>query len=513
MKEGNTIFTLDKSVIEGKLSKDSKRYLEYCLVFIGNILERQARLSKEDQKDKFITFSFERRKQIMPKYYISSIEDDLIRLGIIEKDSSYSKEGEKAQGFRLTEEFFTNESLLYSIEDKMVNKRLSKYNDASTLSKSIDLSSSLNQDLVYQSSKFQLDVPKYISSSTSEYNVIGDNVDSNNHYVYQFLETSESKEGISPKLSVLGTVLNQKDFYSRKDNEDRFYSKWQILPKQLRQFLKLTDNPLGLMQVDISCSQPAILGGIASLEYYKKPKDLTDYITCVSSGKLYDIFSDYTREKAKHGLMILLFGEKIFGEFKPLEKRFQESFPTVYSYLTEIKKEDYRNSSKLLRKTEAKLILDGVCKSLMKIKSEDFAYMPIHDALIVPENYCRITEELIKSEFMSNFGFECNVKTKRVTEGKTTMIEYLNCPTAFKFNGYEYDLLCASGYLSVYSQKSNSKVCGYEIHKNVFKKNTLPNGQIVEKWFKPSTSQWGKFGFTKYSVQGAIDKFSELINE
>jgi|GEM_PF-3559314 len=524
MKEGNKIITITKTLLEGKLSQNNKKYLEYSLVFLNEILSKQARISNDGQ-DKFVTFSFERRSKLIPKYYISSIEEDLIKLGLLEKDSTYSKEGGKAQGFRLTDEFFKYGMTRYNLKEHLVSKRLEKYLGVEGDKYEIDLTNTINRGLVENSKKFELMIPKYEVSTTStsgthnggtstlfsSSNANSSSVCNNYHYVYQFLETSTDKKKDSLKLSRLINFAEGREHYSRKETGDRFYSKLQQLPKEYRHLISYSGNPLNLVQLDISCSQPALLAGILNKQSEKKTDDLLHYIDCVTTDSLYEVFKNYSRKEAKKGIMLLFFGEEIFGEFKELETTFAETFPSVYEYLNEIKREDYHKSSELLRMTEAHLILDKVCGTLNTVDSKDFAYLTIHDAIIVPENYAKLVSQLIKVEFNSLFGFECHVKEEKVTDGLKSLSEYSVAVDSFKLDSYDMELLCSQGRIAVYSQKSEGKVVGYEIHQHSFKKNVLPNGKVIEKWFRPSTSQWGKQGYTKYTLSGALTKYSELL--
>lgn len=88
-------------------------------------------------------------------------------------------------------------------------------------------------------------------------------------------------------------------------------------------------------------------------------------------------------------------------------------------------------------------------------------------------------------------------------------------PDYFYRKGFRYDLIDRKGDIACYSQTTTAleKVVGYE----VFKVQSHNGRQIGDHFFPaaeyvPSDAQWGKFGWTFYHKDKAIEKFLELIN-
>ncbi|NVK44349.1 MAG: hypothetical protein HWE39_24200 [Oceanospirillaceae bacterium] len=518
MKKEIKILTIDKNALSQKLPEANKKQIEFCQIFLNEILQRQSVFSANDNR--FMTFSYDTRKKMMPLNYINKVETDLVDLGLVEKDSTYSKSQNKAQGFRLTDDFFDQELAVDSIVQKPVLNRYRRYSSEREDRYDIDLSDSINTGLIKNCRKFKINFPNKeidftgkVSFSEPTTTLIGNGKD--NHYVYHFLEENKSKKESILKLAQL-LKANESGQYFVKHDEDRLYTKWTNLPRDFRKYLEFNANPLGLVQLDISCSQPVILAGLVynaiNRTITEEVQDVVEYMDLAMGGDLYNAFTNYDRDSAKKGILYLLSGNIEYPQFKELYEVFKSSFPTVWNYLKELKSEDYRNSSKVLRTEEASLILKDVCGELINLTAKDFAFLTIHDAIIVPKNYAGLVSSVVRRKFSDKYGFECFLKEEQVTDSTADISEYFVADDYFKTNGYSYHLLCANQNLAIYGQRNDALTVGYEVHINRFKKNTLPDGKTLEKWFRPSSEQWGKLGKTTYSLGKAMKIYSKLVN-
>lgn len=80
--------------------------------------------------------------------------------------------------------------------------------------------------------------------------------------------------------------------------------------------------------------------------------------------------------------------------------------------------------------------------------------------------------------------------------------------------GFHYELIKRKGMVAVYAQKytEDSEPIAYEVIKIRVAGNRLFKGKITPPYEKaPSTSQWGKYGWSYRLLENATKKFDELV--
>lgn len=88
-------------------------------------------------------------------------------------------------------------------------------------------------------------------------------------------------------------------------------------------------------------------------------------------------------------------------------------------------------------------------------------------------------------------------------------------PETFRKYGYDFKLVKRSEKAAIYSQAIKDVVFAYEVIKiRKLIRQMLPSGvTIPAKEAFPSTSDWGKHGWTVRTLERALAKFQELEDE
>ncbi len=95
------------------------------------------------------------------------------------------------------------------------------------------------------------------------------------------------------------------------------------------------------------------------------------------------------------------------------------------------------------------------------------------------------------------------------------MRETRDIPEKFTRDGIDYELIQRHGNVAaIYESKHDGVVRDYEVWKLRVHKKDYPAYDVqVGDIQKPSTREWGKFGWTYVKRESAENKFGHLINE
>jgi hypothetical protein len=124
------------------------------------------------------------------------------------------------------------------------------------------------------------------------------------------------------------------------------------------------------------------------------PSDLVDYLDACASGKYYEVLADLlgmryspaSRDRVKRASCWLIMGAPPLGA--PAWLRYSRRWPTVASFLEQIKRDDYRHAAWLLQRAESSLVILGACGDLMRDRP-DIPILTVHDAILTPARYVR----------------------------------------------------------------------------------------------------------------------------
>ena len=196
----------------------------------------------------------------------------------------------------------------------------------------------------------------------------------------------------------------------------RSFSNLVGFPKVLRQFIYI-ENELGdptyFKGLDVKSAQPLILGILLKEKYEKEsellseenseyfsekiseiiPEDVRQYISLNEEGIFYDYLMElftsknieFDEEVVKTQLFSRIFYNKERDNYKfKMRRSFDEVFPNVSKYITEVKSEKDDHSllpiSLQLKESE---IMRGIWKRLRKL---GIPFFPVHDCVYVPDD-------------------------------------------------------------------------------------------------------------------------------
>lgn len=208
------------------------------------------------------------------------------------------------------------------------------------------------------------------------------------------------------------------------------------LVKPLRQTLRIDGQPL--VGVDVACSQPMILclflpremDGIttalplvqpivsqnlitnSNTSTYNPPipgvvGDIERYISLCESGQLYEHLmtaagievTPASRNKFKK----TLFNKVFYGRRNrrgPVVEAFKREFPAVYATIEQMKQRNYRRLAQKMQKAESRLMIDTVCRRLMK-DHPDVPVITIHDSILTTPPHVEIVQNIIREAFQA----------------------------------------------------------------------------------------------------------------
>ena len=79
-------------------------------------------------------------------------------------------------------------------------------------------------------------------------------------------------------------------------------------------------------------------------------------------------------------------------------KAFKAEFPTVFEYITKLKKDDSRNVPLALQRAESQFVIGTVCKRILK-ESPDTPLWTIHDSILTTTSNSEFVQKVMEAEF------------------------------------------------------------------------------------------------------------------
>jgi hypothetical protein len=224
--------------------------------------------------------------------------------------------------------------------------------------------------------------------------------------------------------------IEESDFRVSVGRFGRLSNNITSMKREVRAALSVGEEPL--RQVDISCSQPALLGRIAMqrnrtktaattpqhpvptmMPHFERqerregdqlasPKaDLKDYCELVQSGQFYDFMlaqlktgpsPDFTRQQIKERFLTDVVAKRKLNErgdeySSCVEDVFRRRFPSVYRFVRETNKDgwEHANLIRRLQQEESRLVIETVAANLVAQHPELFV-LTLHDAIYTTAN-------------------------------------------------------------------------------------------------------------------------------
>jgi hypothetical protein len=196
-----------------------------------------------------------------------------------------------------------------------------------------------------------------------------------------------------------GMVERFSDFYT-VGRTGRVFCVPNMIPKECRKIIKINENCCA--EVDLGNSQVLLLATLyenttTSAEYER-------YCDMVQSGQFYECLMTYlgiehtpdNRESMKKPTFGFLFGS---AKTSPeVDRFFSEKFPELYAIITKKRKQHYKALVYYLQKLEAEIIVEMMCRD------PRFLAIPIHDGLLVEEQFASSVAAMLKQIILEKLG-------------------------------------------------------------------------------------------------------------
>lgn len=275
-----------------------------------------------------------------------------------------------------------------------------------------------------------------------------------------FIDANYTKETdqYNSIVSSATRILNNDITYSIDNTSGRFHSNVTNMPKSLRPFLRINDEPL--INLDISNSQPylstILLTDPGKVSYMTKnpafalllqslkvslKEDVKKYISLVISGNIYEyLMNEFSKEglqlgrdETKKMMLRILFARNRLPKDETNRKArliFKNRFPIVNKIFSKIrgsekgnKFENFKRFAILLQSIESYLMLDIIVKRINRELPGTIA-ITIHDSImtgVLTDNVEAIRKIMIE-ELTFFVGFAPKIKVEGIKEEKESNI-------------------------------------------------------------------------------------------
>lgn len=184
-------------------------------------------------------------------------------------------------------------------------------------------------------------------------------------------------------------------------NCKRTYTNLNGFPSVLRTFTYFDENVNSSTGIDIKNSQPLMLSILMNenreelCELFGETfsEELREFKSLTESGGLYDYLKELYSEKGidynNDIFKVQFFSEVFYSKEKKKSKlrtEFNNRFPGIGSYISELKKECHRDLPILLQKKESEL-MERMWRRLL---DEEIPFYPVHDCIQVSNDKCTI---------------------------------------------------------------------------------------------------------------------------
>lgn len=367
-------------------------------IFILDMLHT-CRCRRKWESGGFIPISSIMLQTVLGTRYAKKCLDKLIDLKVIECDGLFKPE-EKCLGYRLTYNFGVAVRGV-RVKDKKLIIRAQKY--LRNRQKVIDFEDKTG-------------VRKHIRKSIRKLKITNDTgVDA-----FEFCEFWDKTDPQDAREYRADSLKDLKDgeIWLEKDDQGRLYSNLTAMPRDIRKFLEWRDGSL-VFSCDFKAMQPSL----AATLYGKNSKEKEKYLEMVDSG-----FYKWVNSKLKQPKDLAVpwvnagFKKQVFGQFfyghesvvmnSEVGKIFKQFFPEMYRIVMHKKLKAHNWLAKYLQHAEAVIVLGEV---MPKLLYDNIPAVTLHDCIITTENFAARVEKEMRTAFLQECGFPCNVSAEQIT--------------------------------------------------------------------------------------------------
>lgn len=373
--------------IDNILNKDNIniKYLFHYLYIITYIRVYRFKDRRYDKND-FVPINIKTLRKIVNHDYAISFMKDLVKLGIIESDNTFSRVNNKSTGYRLTQSVLNHKFYIPKITDEKLNRKI---------------------DRVYTKLKLKLiqeDKLGYGYVTECMENVQIDDVSANEFIKDLDVDKKEFYEMQIEQFS--------NKFFSKDKTGNRLHNNLTNLYTPLRNFLSYNGEKLS--QCDLKNSQLVFLY-LLMKDYHINSDELERFKYIVCEYGFYEFFAEKLNvnltEETRKEFKVSVFEHLLFGVNKlkltDLERIFKSEFPDIFYTMKFIKNEKYNTLAIELQKKESEFIFDCIRKLNKRIP-----LLTIHDSICTTIGNEKIVYDLIRKEFKEKYNITVKIKTE-----------------------------------------------------------------------------------------------------
>jgi len=366
---------LDMALLDGM----RKEYKYKVLFFVSSIYF--CRVTNKRNCGEFIPLSQEFLHRFIDCHFVKRVRDDLLRLGVIEVDSS-GKRGTKGNG-----------CLGYKFTEKYANQHFKTVTNP------------------YPKKKEPIEMKnpahKYLLEQLKQITILPEAEDEIENIINEELDLYRDAVHARNCALISTHWIQDADWFFKVDRKTgRVFHNVCNLHKRVRPFLRYKGMPL--VEVDISNCQPLLL---YSLYPDKGADEARRYLELVESGKFYEVLQVLCdapdREKFKKQFYSYLFSPN-YWQTKAGEV-FKNHFPELAAVIYEMKKDEYNALALALQQLEADLVITAVVPILAQ---KGIPIVTIHDSIATLPECVEEVKKVIQTECFRLYGIAPSIKEK-----------------------------------------------------------------------------------------------------
>jgi hypothetical protein len=228
------------------------------------------------------------------------------------------------------------------------------------------------------------------------------------------------------------------ELYASRCKYGRFHSNFTSLSKRCRSLLRTADGK-PLYEVDVANCQPLLMWLMLNQEPPQCGTDLeAQYQELCEQGKIYEYLmfliieqgGSLDRDSVKEHFIKLLFQSSETMDSNALSPVVSAAFPEFYRRLKTAKEAgDYAEAARKCQRLESKIMLEGVCQSLLE-RFPDISLVTVHDSILVPKDYVHEVKREISRQF-SEKGVSVRTRTTKpnltsTMQERSTTVPYVS---------------------------------------------------------------------------------------
>jgi hypothetical protein len=234
-------------------------------------------------------------------------------------------------------------------------------------------------------------------------------------------KTNKDRTKINKRLAIMDRV--ERGDYRLKENNGRVYSVLTQMPSDLRNWLLLDGEEVGI--IDIKNSQPFFFLNLL----YPRPMDSEEagaYAEAVGTGEFYETLEGACRRSYmdRSALKEQVFKQVLYGRHnynrKPLWDAFEKLFPSAALKVKRMRRDHQREPEKhkhpavKMSAKEARVIIGGFVNQ-MRLSGVNYPLLTIHDCLVAPWSACKELEEAFRDYLEGEIGLRPTTKMEWLT--------------------------------------------------------------------------------------------------